>query len=227
MMAGERTLPGLGLKGFWTPGSDGWNTAHDENLRLLSAVTQLRAASRTTALPGGPTNGMVYVVPANDITNPNRIAVRDNGAWVYYNATDGMIAWVVDEKQHYVYRTDSGTWRPIGGQVDFPVMVIGKPDAAETLIWYAATREIVFPANFAGSVARCSVAPLATATFSVRVNDVLIGTVVFAAGATTGSLATVDGTTKTLGAGQVLSITAPAVQDTSLYTIGITLTGRR
>lgn len=170
---------------------------------------------------------MVYIVPSGDGSNPNRIAMRDNGAWVYYNPTDGMIAWVADEKQHYVYRSDTSSWRPIGGQIDFPVMVVGKPEANETLIWYAATREIVFPANFSGSVAKCNVAPAATATFSVRVDDTLIGTIVFAAGAFSGTLSTVGATAKTLAAGSVLSITAPPIQDATLYTCCITLTARR
>jgi hypothetical protein len=53
----SRTLPGLGLTGFWDLGSDGWKPDMDANLRMLSALVQAKATSRTTELPEEPSNG--------------------------------------------------------------------------------------------------------------------------------------------------------------------------
>lgn len=92
----QRSLPGLGLIGFWDLGQDGWNTEHDANLRVLSALVQARVLSRTTALPGSPSDGQIYIVPSDAGANANRIAVRDNGAWVYIEAQSGYRAWVSD-----------------------------------------------------------------------------------------------------------------------------------
>lgn len=110
-MAGERTLPGLGLRGYWTPGSNLWNEQHDPDTRLLSVVTQLSVVSRTVALPGSPTDGMIYIVVSTDPTNPNRVAARDNGAWVYIVPQNGWVAYVQDEQRHYLFNGTS--WIPM------------------------------------------------------------------------------------------------------------------
>lgn len=105
-MAGERSLPGLGLKGFWTPGTNGWSGPNgmDGNLRTLSAVAQLTVLSRTTALPNNPADGALYIVPHPD----NRVALRDNGAWVYLTPNEGWQAWVSSENKTYVF--DGTAW---------------------------------------------------------------------------------------------------------------------
>jgi hypothetical protein len=100
-MAGERTLPGIGLVGFWNLGS-GYKTQMDANLRTLSTLTQLRAISRVTALPGSPTNGDIYIVPTGG-ANANEIAIRDNGAWVYFVPAEGYMAYIADEDTYYLY----------------------------------------------------------------------------------------------------------------------------
>lgn len=101
-MAGERTLPGLGLKGFWTPGSNGWDADMDGNLRMLSALSQLIVLARQ-ALPGSPTNGQVYIITTAG-ADLNKIAIRDNGAWVLFTPVTGWIAYVVGESK-FVYFT--------------------------------------------------------------------------------------------------------------------------
>ena len=47
----ERTLPGLGLTGFWDLGANNWKGGMDLNLRKLSLLVQLSVLSMTTALP--------------------------------------------------------------------------------------------------------------------------------------------------------------------------------
>lgn len=102
-----RTLPGLGLKGFWGSGYDGWDGEMDANLRMLSAIVQGIAKSATTTLPGSPTNGDIYIVKVGD-ANAGKVAVRDNGAWVYFTATEGWRLWVTDVKKFFVF--NGATW---------------------------------------------------------------------------------------------------------------------
>lgn len=101
-----RTLPGLGLSGFWTLGEDGWNTLHDADLRMLSALAQCRVLSRVTALPGSPTDGDIYIVPSGG--DANKIAIRDIGAWVYFIPAEGYLAYVVDDAEYVTF--DGAGW---------------------------------------------------------------------------------------------------------------------
>lgn len=118
-MAGERALPGLGLEGFWTPGSSGWDADMDANLRLLSAVVQLSVLSATTALPGSPSDGDIYIVPSGAGSNPNAVAVRDNGSWVYLTPGEGWRAWVEDSEEFLFWNGMAWVAEPSGGATTF------------------------------------------------------------------------------------------------------------
>lgn len=107
----SRTLPGLGLNGFWSLGENGWNTGHDANLRELSALCQLNVLSRTTNLPGSPTQGQIYINPESAPSFGGQVAVRDDGAWRYFAPQEGWRAWVEDEDALVVF--DGSGWRPL------------------------------------------------------------------------------------------------------------------
>lgn len=87
----SRALPGIGLEGFWNLGEDGWKTGMDANLRKLSALVQTRVIGRVAAVPGSPNNGDIYVVTAG--ADANKVAIRDNGAWVYLTPFAGWRVW--------------------------------------------------------------------------------------------------------------------------------------
>lgn len=106
----SRTLPGLGLQGFWAYEEDGWHgdPGMDGNLRRLSALAQLSVIDKDlTVAPGSPSNGDIYIVGQGATgtwaTQDGKIAVRDNGAWVYLDALTGLIAYVEDEGVYYRY----------------------------------------------------------------------------------------------------------------------------
>lgn len=85
-----RTLAGsLGLKGDWDLGEDNWKAGMDENLLKLSVLTQGRFVDQVSALPGAPTEGMVYICAAAHATNPNQVAIYDEGAWTYLTPLEG------------------------------------------------------------------------------------------------------------------------------------------
>lgn len=222
-MSGERTLPGLGLSAYWTPGSNGWDTLMNSNLRTLSALTQLAVKSRTTVLPGSPTNGDIYIVRSDDGTNPNKIAVRDNGAWVYITPIAGMRAWVIDEATTYVFDT---AWATLPAPMDVAAFASGVPGASAAILRYIFARAVVFPDEFAGSQGRSGVAATAAASFAVKKNGTTVGAVAFAIGATVATFTT-TGTTVSFAVGDVLEIIAPASPDATLASIAVTLAGLR
>lgn len=90
----ERTLPGIGLTGFWDQGAP-WKVGGDQNWFASSVLTQLAVESATTALPASPLNGVIYIVPAAG-SPANQIAARDNGAWKYFAPQKGWTAYVRD-----------------------------------------------------------------------------------------------------------------------------------
>lgn len=112
-----RTLPGLGLQGFWAYEEDNWNgdPGMDGNLRKLSAYAQLSVIDQDlTAPPGSPTDGDIYIVGQSATggwaSQDGKIAIRDNGSWVFLDALTGLVAYVEDEGTYYQY--DAG-WFPL------------------------------------------------------------------------------------------------------------------
>lgn len=99
-MAGERTLPGLGLTAFWTVGSNGWGPQNDANWRIVSALLQGGVGSRTTALPASPVHGDIYIVPSAAATNANDVAIYDTDAWVYLTPAEGWLLHVNDTDEY-------------------------------------------------------------------------------------------------------------------------------
>lgn len=104
----QRTLPGLGLTGFWALGYDGWKDENDVNLRKLSALTVPIVKSRVTTLPGSPTDGDIYIVPHAAGSHPDEIAIRDDGAWVYLMPGEGWKAYVLDSNENVQF--DGSVW---------------------------------------------------------------------------------------------------------------------
>lgn len=132
-MAGERALPGLGLFGFWTLGSNGWKDQHDSNLRLLSALVQPRVLSFVAAVPGSPTDGDMHVL--TNAPNQHAIAIRDLGAWVYVTPAEGWT--VYDRTTNTLYQFTGTEWVPMlpmpagGGDVGKVLTVNGAGTGLE------------------------------------------------------------------------------------------------
>ncbi len=111
----SRTLPGLGLDGFWPYEEDNWNTGMDQNLLKLSVYARQSVLDQDlTVAPGSPTNGDIYIVGQGATGTwagqDGKLAVRDNGAWVYLDALNGLIMLVEDEDIPYQY---NGGWFPL------------------------------------------------------------------------------------------------------------------
>ncbi len=116
-MSGERQLPGLGLYGFWTLGSNGWKDQNDGNLRMLSALVQASVLESVAALPGSPADGDRYLMTAG--ANEDDIAIRDNGAWVYLTPAAGWSIYDIDAGVYLSF--DGSAWAEtfsVAGMVD-------------------------------------------------------------------------------------------------------------
>jgi hypothetical protein len=127
----------------------------------------------------------------------------------------------VDQQRHLRYE---GTWK--GTQpYDLGILFGGEPEANEVLVRYPFPREVVFPSGLTGSRGVSSVAATAQTDFDIRKNDSSVGTVGFAASATTATFIMASATT--FAAGDVLTLVAPETPDATLAELGLALVGVR
>lgn len=105
----QRTLPGLGLTGYWPLGYDGWKDEMDVNLRLLSLICQANFLDFVSAEPGSPSNGDIYIFTTG--AEANKFLIRDDGSWAYIEARKGTIAFNEANEIYYTFNGD--TWTPL------------------------------------------------------------------------------------------------------------------
>lgn len=103
-----RTLPNLGLKAFYDLGEDGWKDDQDLNLLKLSVLTQATALGLVAVLPGVPVEGDVYILDETHATNPNEVAVYDDGAWLYIEPLEGWL--IYDQDADVFQKFDGAAW---------------------------------------------------------------------------------------------------------------------
>lgn len=103
---------------------------------------------------------------------------------------------------------------------------VGKPGAGATVLILTFTRTVSFPGNFAGSAGTVGANPAASATYLVNKNGTQIGTVVISTSGTF-SFTTTSGAAQSFAAGDRLTVTAPASQDSTLSDVAITFAGTR
>jgi hypothetical protein len=226
-LAGERSLPGLGLKAFWNLGSNGFKPDLDSGIRILSALVQLTVISRVTALPGAPSDGEIYIVPSGAALNPNEIAIRDNGEWVYVVPKEGFVATVADENLLIWYSGTAWSSLPTGMSQPYDIggSFVGAPTDGLIFIRYPMPRAVQFPAGITNSQGKSGVAASASSVFSLRKNGVQFGTMTFSAGTTSATFAASSATS--FAVGDVLTIMAPSPADATLADIGFSLAGVR
>jgi hypothetical protein len=134
-------------------------------------------------------------------------------AVVYCDGTDVIAISIGNAGGDYIGPYDVGVYFP------------GQPGAGATLLQLVAPRAFTLPAGLTGSQGYAATAPTAQADLDIRKNGASIGTITFAAPASTATFAfagEVD-----FAAGDRLTIIAPGTQDASLADISITLKGTR
>jgi hypothetical protein len=215
-MAGERTVPGIGLTAFWDLGS-GYKSGMDTNLQTLSGLVQCRVISRTTSLPGVPSDGDIYIVPTGDV-DAEDIAIRDNGAWVNITPVEGYTAYVVDEDR---FVTFMGTnWIEAYMIYDIGFFAAGVMTDAELVGKFMAVRPFTLPASAPGAQADAETASTGTVSLSLQKNGVEFATCEFAAAATGTFTQASDAD---FAVGDSLTLVAPATADGTLESVAISL----
>jgi hypothetical protein len=105
------------------------------------------------------------------------------------------------------------------------VAVGGTPEADEWLGGDAVAVALSLPADFAGSFAHCAAAPTDTYVISVKKNGTEIGTITFAAAATTGTFATSGGTAQSATGGDRIELVGQTTPDATIANVYLTIAG--
>ena len=225
----SRTLPNLGLIGFFDLGEDGWDDEISSNLLKLSVLTQGNVISTVSATPGAPADGDVHIFDATHPTQANKVAVRDDGAWVYITPVEG---WLLYDKATDKYmKFDGATWAELelgGGaakyRVGFSIEGVA-PAGSEIMLRHVFPNAVDFADDFAGSAGRhMGSNPATDQVFNVSHNGSAVGSITLSsAGAIT--FATTGGTLS-VAAGDALVVAAPAgTPDANLVGLALTIFG--
>jgi hypothetical protein len=108
---------------------------------------------------------------------------------------------------------------------DIASAIMGKPAGAAVVMRFVAVRAFTIPAGATGSIAKTSTVATASTTFSLQKNGAAFGTMVFGAGAASGTFTVAAATS--FAAGDVFTIVAPTTADATFgdceFTIAATL----
>lgn len=108
---------------------------------------------------------------------------------------------------------------------DLTAFYPGVPSASAIVTRVPVARAITFPSALSGSIGKASVAATAQTDFDVQKNGSSVGTIRFAAAATSATF--IAASPVSLAAGDILSILAPGTADATLANVGIVLAGSR
>jgi len=120
---------------------------------------------------------------------------------------------------------DGANWVPEAEQFKLVTYTENKPNPSQQVLKYTFVEDVDFPVDLAASRGHSDVAATAISDYDVLKNAVSIGTISFAASATTPTF-TLSGGVSFIP-GDRLTVTAPSPQDAGLSGISITLLGSR
>ena len=184
-------------------------------------------------------------------SNPWKLWLRENGAWVllgtpaglnWLGLWNGATAYVPNDSVRRLGAAyiailantnqppeSSPTYWDIlsdGGQrYDVAGWASARPDSGEHMIQVAIPTQTTFYANMTFSVGKADTAAAASAVFSIQKNGVEFATMTFAIGATSATFVCAVDTI--LAPGDILSVIAPNPRDATLANISTTLVGFR
>ncbi|CPI06573.1 Uncharacterised protein [Burkholderia pseudomallei] len=101
----------------------------------------------------------------------------------------------------------------------------GAPSASAVVLSAITPQAVTFPASLTGSYAKAGTAATASTTFSIKKNGSSIGSLNFAAGATSGTFTFTSAVTTSPG--DVVQVVAPASPDATLANINLAVVGTR
>lgn len=219
----SRTLPGIGLKGFWGEGFDHWGDENDANLRLLSALVQGNVVSKVAATPGAPANGDVYLFTAAHPTQAGKVAIRDNGAWVYVTPAEG---WLFYNRAADTFELYNGAdWVVFKAEYIAAGFAPVVNVASLIVFRHQFVIPVSLPINLTGSKFASTAAATAATVYTIRKNGASIGTLTWAIAGTVPAVVFAAGVS--FAAGDFLDIIGPASPDATLAGITATFLGAK
>lgn len=108
---------------------------------------------------------------------------------------------------------------------DIGASYVGVPTASAVLMRYPFPRQVIFPSGLTNSRGVAAVAATAQTDFDIKKNNSSVGTMRFAASATTATFIMASQTT--FAAGDYITVVAPGTPDATLADIGFGLAGTR
>lgn len=198
-------------------------TSYTDYRAPLRGPAGATGASGATGATGatGPTGATGATGPAGTapVTTKGDLLTYDTGAVRMGVGTDGQVV-TADSTQAKGIKWASAPF-------DVTAFYPGVPTSSAKVTRVPVARAVSFLGNFAGSYGVASVAATGSTAFDVRKNGSSVGTITFAAGATTATFASTSGAAVTLAAGDYIGIVAPASADATLADIGFVLAGTR
>ncbi|TPW30639.1 DUF2793 domain-containing protein [Pararhizobium mangrovi] len=124
------TTPSLALP-YLMPSQAQKHVTHNEALRMLDALVQLRVveASRTAPPEAGSVDDGARYIVGEDATgawagHEKAVAAWQDGAWSFYTARKGWLAWVEAQSTFVVYDGEAWIEAGIGGSDTLPMLGI-------------------------------------------------------------------------------------------------------
>lgn len=203
--------------------------------RALEQYAQLIVLDQDlSAPPGSPSEGDAYIVASGASgawSGWSGSIAYYSGGWLQLPPRIGLLAYVLDEALFYQYTGNTGTewevWTPtVGGQpYDIGAQISGAPTASLVMMRYKFPRAVSFPSGLTNSQGASGTAATAQTDFDILKNGVSVGTMRFAAAATSATFIMASG--QSFAAGDILTVIAPATPDATLAGVTFVLAGTR
>lgn len=112
-----------------------------------------------------------------------------------------------------------------GSPYDVGIFVPGTYTNSQVLGNFVMVRQVIYTNNFSPSVASCPSAssPTGSVVLEIEKNGSAVGTLTFAASGTSGTFS--SSSTTTFNSGDLMSIIAPSIADSTFGNLAVTLTG--
>ena len=157
--------------------------------------------------------------------------LREDGTWAAPTGS-GSLAGDSDvsiaspaNNQLLAYVTSAVKWQNVAWPVDLITFYPGAPTASAKVMQAITPQATTFPASLTGSYAKAGTAATLSTTFSITQNGTSIGSINFAASATTGTFT--FSSAVTTSAGDVIAVVAPGTPDATLADVSVALVGSR
>ena len=181
--------------------------------------------------PGSPTEGDTYLMNRSgdalsgawSAWSRGNLAYYNGSAWEQVSVRVADVIYKVDAAEFW-YCTSAATprvYKPLGDDTRWPIYKSTSPGSSEVIGRYVFTRNVVIPADFAGSQGSVGANPSSTFVLGVELDGSPIGTITIS----TGGAFTFDNSASEYGggAGSVLEVKAPSTTNGSIARIALTL----